>query len=66
MKFKVTEEFDQGNMCMQQYIIENIRQIRLTLNQRMEQDLIDLLDQQPNKQSYLKQLIRSDMNQKQF
>ena len=51
---------------MQQYIIENIRQIRLTLNQRMEQDLIDLLDQQPNKQSYLKQLIRSDMNQKQF
>ena len=51
---------------MQQYIIENIRQIRLTLNQRMEQDLIDLLDQQPNKQSYLKRLIRSDMNQKQF
>lgn len=51
---------------MQQYIIENIRQIRLTLNQRIEQDLIDLLDQQPNKQSYLKQLIRSDMNQKQF
>ena len=51
---------------MQQYIIENIRQIRLTLNQRMEQDLIDLLDQQPNKQSYLKQLICSDMNKKQF
>lgn len=63
MKFKVTEEFDQGKY-VQQYIKDNIRQVRLTLNQKTEQDLIDWLDQQPNKQGYLKQLIRADMNQK--
>ena len=57
MKVKITEEFDQGKY-VQQYIKDNIRQIRLTLNQKTEQDLIDWLDQQPNKQGYLKQLIR--------
>ncbi len=61
MKLKVTEEFDQGKYT-QQYIKDNIRQIRLTLNQRTEQDLIDWMDQQPNKQGYLKRLIRDDMN----
>jgi len=64
MKVKITEEFDQGKY-VQQYIKDNIRQIRLTLNQKTEQDLIDWLDQQPNKQGYLKQLIRADMLQKQ-
>ncbi len=64
MKVKITEEFDQGKY-VQQYIKDNIRQIRLTLNQKTEQDLIDWLEQQPNKQGYLKQLIRSDMMQKQ-
>jgi len=63
MKFKVTEEFNQGQYT-QQYIKENIRQIRFTLNQRTEQDLIDWMDQQPNKQGYLKQLIRADMESK--
>ena len=64
MKVKITEEFDQGKY-VQQYIKDNIRQIRLTLNQKTEQDLIDWLEQQPNKQGYLKQLIRSDMLRKQ-
>lgn len=64
MKVKITEEFDQGKY-VQQYIKDNIRQIRLTLNQKTEQDLIDWLDQQPNKQGYLKQLIRADMMQRQ-
>jgi hypothetical protein len=63
MKVKITEEFDQGKY-VQQYIKDNIRQIRLTLNQKTEQDLIDWLDQQPNKQGYLKQLIRDDMMQR--
>ena len=63
MKFKVTEEFNQGQYT-QQYIKENIRQIRFSLNQRTEQDLIDWMDQQPNKQGYLKQLIRADMESK--
>jgi hypothetical protein len=63
MKVKITEEFDQGKY-VQQYIKDNIRQIRLTLNQKTEQDLIDWLDQQPNKQGYLKQLIRADMMQR--
>lgn len=60
MNFKVTEVFDQGKYT-QQYIKENIRQIRLTLNQKTEQDLIDWMDSQSNKQGYLKKLIRADM-----
>ncbi len=63
MKFKLTEEFDQGKY-VQKYIKENIRQIRLTLNQQTEQDLIDWIEQQPNKQGYLKKLIRADMERK--
>lgn len=65
MKTKATEEYDKGKYD-QQYIKENIRQIRLTLNHKTEQDLIDWLEQQPNKQGYLKQLIKSDMKQKQI
>ncbi len=60
MKFKVTEVFDQSKYT-QQYIKDNIRQIRLTLNQKTEQDLIDWMESQENKQGYLKALIRADM-----
>ena len=60
MKFKVTEEFDQGKY-VQQYIKNNIRQIRLTLNHKTEQDLIDWLEKQDNMQGYIKQLIRNDI-----
>lgn len=63
MKFKVTEEFDQGKY-IQQYMKENTRQIKFVLNQKTDADLIAWMDQQPNKQGYLKQLIRQDMEAK--
>lgn len=37
------------------------RQITLRLNLRTEDDIIRHLDMQPNKQGYLKSLIRADM-----
>ena len=48
----------------QQYAKDKLQQIRLTLNKDHDADLITWLDQQPNKQGYLKQLIRSDMESK--
>ena len=60
MKMKITEVFDKGQYN-QQYIKDNIRQIRLTLNQKTEQDLIDWMESKANKQGYLKDLIRADM-----
>lgn len=60
MKFKVTEEFDQGKY-VQTYMKENVKQIKFGLNKKTEADLLDWLEQQPNKQGYIKELIRKDM-----
>lgn len=49
----------------QQYAKDKLQQIRLTLNKDHDADLIAWLDRQPNKQGYLKQLIRADMESKQ-
>ena len=48
----------------QQYAKDKLQQIRLTLNKDHDTDLIAWLDRQPNKQGYLKQLIRADMESK--
>ena len=37
------------------------RQYKLSLNTKHESDLIEWLDNQPNKQGYIKQLIRDDI-----
>ena len=37
------------------------KQYKVKLNARHESDLIEWLDSQPNKQGYIKQLIRDDM-----
>lgn len=60
MEVKIVEEYSQGKY-VQQYIKDNIRQIRFTLNQKTEKDLIEWMDQQTNKQGYIKALIRADM-----
>lgn len=44
-----------------QYAKDNIRQIKFTLNRNTDQDIIEHLDQQKNKQGYLKELIRKDI-----
>ena len=60
MEVKIVEEYSHGKY-VQQYIKDNIRQIRFTLNQKTEKDLIEWMDQQTNKQGYIKALIRADM-----
>ena len=40
---------------------ENTRQYKLKLNKKTDADLIEWLDNQENRQSYLKELIRADM-----
>jgi hypothetical protein len=48
----------------QQYAKQKILQIAFRLNKDLDADLIAWLEQQPNKQGYLKQLIRQDMEAK--
>lgn len=48
----------------QQYAKDKLQQIRFSLNKDRDADLIAWLDRQPNKQGYLKQLIRADMESK--
>lgn len=43
------------------YQKENVKQIKFTLNKIHDQDIIDYLDTIPNKNGYLKDLIRQDM-----
>ena len=40
---------------------ENTTQIRLKLNKKTDADILEKLDSVPNKQGYIKELIRSDM-----
>lgn len=43
------------------YDAEHTRQIVLKLNRRTDADILRKLDEQPNKQGYIKQLIRADI-----
>ena len=46
---------------MKNYEKENLRQIRLKINRKTEQDLLAWIEKQRNIQGYIKQLIREDM-----
>lgn len=50
----------------QKYRMEKCRKITLELNKKIDEDILAWLDSQPNKQGYLKDLIRSDMAYKGF
>lgn len=50
----------------QKYQREKCRTITLQLNKRIDEDILTWLDSQPNKQGYLKELIRADMKLKGF
>lgn len=43
------------------YDAEHTRQIVLKLNRRTDADILRKLDEQTNKQGYIKQLIRADI-----
>jgi hypothetical protein len=44
-----------------EYDVSNTVQIRLKLNKKTDADILNRLDVVPNKQGYIKGLIRSDM-----
>ena len=46
------------------YQKENVKQIKIALNRETDADIIAYLDTLPNKNGYLKQLIRDDMKTK--
>lgn len=43
------------------YAAENIRQIKFELNKKTDADILKKLDSVPNKQGYIKALIRADI-----
>lgn len=45
------------------YDAAHTRQIVLKLNRRTDADILHKLDSEPNKQGYIKQLIRADIAQ---
>ena len=47
--------------AQEKYDAENTRQVHLKLNRRTDEDVLEKLDSVPNKQGYIKQLIRADL-----
>lgn len=43
------------------YDAEHTRQVILKLNRRTDADILQKLDEQPNRQGYVKSLIRADI-----
>jgi hypothetical protein len=49
------------NAYNMKYDKENMRQIKFNLSLKYDQDVIAALDAEPNKQGYIKALIRADI-----
>ena len=47
--------------AQRRYVKANIVNLRLGLNRKTDQDVIDKLGSVPNKQGYIKSLIRQDL-----
>ena len=47
--------------AQKKYDAENTLQVHLKLNRRTDEDVLEKLDSVPNKQGYIKQLIRADL-----
>ncbi|UVX33627.1 MAG: Transcriptional regulator, RHH-like, CopG [Bacteriophage sp.] len=47
--------------AQKKYDAENTRQVNLKLNRRTDGDVLEKLDSVPNKQGYIKELIRADL-----
>ncbi len=45
------------------YNQNNVKQIKLNLNLKTDADIIKALEDVPNKQGYIKELIRKDLNE---
>ena len=45
----------------ERYNKKNVKQVKFNFNIRTDADIIEQLEKQPNKQGYIKQLIRNDI-----
>ena len=52
---------DAQYMASQKYKKENIVRVVISLNKRIDGDIIEHLEKENNKQGYIKQLIRKDI-----
>ena len=66
-KKQVQKEYEKrtGYAANKKYRKENIKGISLQLNLNTDQDIIKKLDEVPNKQGYIKSLIRADISKSQ-
>lgn len=62
MEEKTRKSSDARIRANMKYIKNNIKQCKFDLNKNTEADIIEHLDKQPNKQGYIKGLIRNDMS----
>ena len=52
---------DAQKRAVAKYDAENTKSFLLKLNKKTDADILEWLNQQPNKQGYIKSLIRNDM-----
>ena len=60
-----TVKFDKAKYD-KQYAKENTQQIKFVLNKNLDADIIEWLGTKQNKQGYIKDLIRRDMEQNRY
>ena len=53
------KEYDKN--YLKEYSKNTLKQIKFVLNTNTDTDIIEWLDAQPNKQGYIKELIRADI-----
>lgn len=51
------------NRAVKKYDEANTKQIKLKLNKKTDADILEALESAPNKQGYIKSLIRQDIAQ---
>ena len=59
------ENTKKSNEAKARYDAAHTQQIRLKLNLGTDADILEELDRQPNKQGYIKKLIREDIAKRQ-
>lgn len=58
-------EYDSVKKYVNEYQKQNIKTVPFRLNINTEADILEWLDQQPNKRQYIISLIREDISKKQ-
>lgn len=62
-KREIQKDYEQrtGYAAQQKYNAKNLKRFNIALNYKTDADIIEHLEKQKNKNSYIKELIKSDM-----